>query len=223
MAPNEREQEFLDQVRLGERSTGNANVDREIIAGADYTTARRLALEQARGGDGRTDPREPDAGASGQANPPQGGVQTDKQAEAAGDDEVGPMSVTLAEEIDEAPPEDRLPEAVHAERRWANTHKRISVLERRLLARGVFPVVLAQSGGSVGDDTTATTWTYDVTDVGGESLSDTALDPVADPHVFRRPDVGPMLKATAGLAYYNSDGDLVLTWINEALDAGACE
>lgn len=83
----------------------------------------------------------------------------------------------------------------------------------------LFPVDLAQYGG----DQNPATWTYDVTDpVSGETLA-SAVDPVAAPHKWQRPSVGFMIPATFGYAHWDTDGELVLGWINEVADQEACE
>jgi hypothetical protein len=95
-------------------------------------------------------------------------------------------------------------------------------LGKRVL-RHPFPVDLAQSGGSQGDETTPATWTYDVTEPEtGDSLA-TGVDPVASPHKWQRPGVGQMIPATFGYAHYDKDDQLVLGWINEMVDQEACQ
>lgn len=88
---------------------------------------------------------------------------------------------------------------------------------------GVFPVDLAQYGGSQGDDQNPATWTYDVTDpFTGETLA-SGVDPTAPPHKWQRPSVGYIIPATFGYAHWDADGQLVLGWINETADQEACE
>lgn len=86
---------------------------------------------------------------------------------------------------------------------------------------GVFPVTLDRVGGAAGSAAAPATWTYDVAGIGGEELG-TAINPVASPHAWRRPAVGIMTEATSGLAYFDADGDVVLTWINEVAQQEAC-
>ena len=91
--------------------------------------------------------------------------------------------------------------------------------------RGVFAVDLTQVGGAQGTQTTSPTWTYDVFDAmdrgTGPTALETGVDPTASPHNWVR-HLGQMAAATFGLAYYNADGDLELTWINEILIAAEC-
>jgi hypothetical protein len=89
----------------------------------------------------------------------------------------------------------------------------------------VFPVLLTQVGGSQGTDIAVASWTYDVKhgmapDTQAALL--TAVNPTASPHMWRRPTVGVMIKATFGYAHYDRDGALVLGWINEVVDQVAC-
>jgi hypothetical protein len=87
----------------------------------------------------------------------------------------------------------------------------------------LFPVGLAQSGGSQGDDKKAASWTYNVTDaLSGETLAE-GVDPTSAPHGWKRPSLGWMTQATFGYAHYNGNGDLVLGWINEMVDQEPCE
>ena len=97
----------------------------------------------------------------------------------------------------------------------------------KLMPVRVFPVDLAQVGGSQGDEENPATWTYDVADVvTGETLA-SAVDPTAAPHKWQRPSIGWMIPATFGYAHYQPDGagdwELVLGWINETVDQEACE
>jgi len=86
-----------------------------------------------------------------------------------------------------------------------------------------FPVTLAQSGGSQGDEQNPATWTYDVTDPATEESLATGVDPVSSPHKWQRPGVGQMIAATFGYAHYDKDDKLVLGWINEMVDQEACQ
>jgi hypothetical protein len=88
---------------------------------------------------------------------------------------------------------------------------------------GVFPVDLAQYGGSQGDDQNPATWTYDVTDPFTSETLASGVDPVASPHKWQRPSVGYIIPATFGYAHWDADGELVLGWINEVADQEACE
>ena len=88
---------------------------------------------------------------------------------------------------------------------------------------GVFPVTLETTGGgNPGDATSQATIIYNVMNAMTGAMLATAVSPIAPPNVWQRPSVGYMIAATAGLAYYNSTGALVLTWINEVADQEAC-
>jgi len=91
----------------------------------------------------------------------------------------------------------------------------------------MFPVNLTQVGGTDGDGATPATWTYDVFDalpIGGFDPTlppiDTAVDPTTAPSVWARPATGAVVKATAGLAFFDASGALALAWINEVFAAG---
>ena len=86
-----------------------------------------------------------------------------------------------------------------------------------------FAVDLEQVGGTQGDDTTAASWTYDVYDAASWELLASAVDPTALRHGWQRPSVGQMIAATNGTAHWDIDDELVLDWINEMVDAEACE
>jgi len=86
----------------------------------------------------------------------------------------------------------------------------------------VFPITLTQVGGSAGDASNPTTWTYDVVGaLSGETI-DTAVDPTADPHQWRRPGAGQLSAATFGYAHFDGAGALVIGWINEVVEPEAC-
>ncbi len=84
-----------------------------------------------------------------------------------------------------------------------------------LAPKHAFAVTLNQVGGVQGTATTGATWTYRVTDpeTGAQLIG--AANPIALPHRYARPAPGIILRATAGLASYDSNGQLYLTWINE--------
>jgi hypothetical protein len=86
----------------------------------------------------------------------------------------------------------------------------------------VFPVTLAQTGGSQGTNAAAASWTYTVTDTITSASLGTAVNPVSSPHLWRRPSIGQLAAATAGLAYFTTVGVLVIIWVNEAVGPGAC-
>jgi len=91
----------------------------------------------------------------------------------------------------------------------------------------IFPVNLTQVGGADGSGAGPATWTYDVFDalpIGGFDPTlppiVTAADPTTAPSVWVRPATGAVVKATAGLAFYDASGALALAWINEVFAAG---
>jgi len=90
------------------------------------------------------------------------------------------------------------------------------------VAVGMFPVKLVKTSGAQGTSTAAATWKYDITDrLSGDSLlKDT--DPTAAPHEFRRPSIGYMTEATAGMAYRNESDEVVVLWINEVAEQDVC-
>jgi len=94
-------------------------------------------------------------------------------------------------------------------------------------AAAIFPVNLTQVGGSDGGSASPATWTYDVFDalpLGGFNPAlppiVSAVDPTAPPSVWARPATGSVVKATAGLAFYDDSGALAVTWINEVFAGG---
>lgn len=89
----------------------------------------------------------------------------------------------------------------------------------------MIPVALTQVGGTDGDEATAATWTYDVSDLGGNVI-ESALDPTATPHNASR-EIGLVTAATRGTGYYqvNAGGtaiEFVLHWLDESYTAEAC-
>jgi hypothetical protein len=63
----------------------------------------------------------------------------------------------------------------------------------------------------------------DVRDLCTNELLAQGADPVSDPHKWQRPSVGWMIEATFGIARFDDQGDLVLTWINEMVEQEKCE
>jgi hypothetical protein len=88
---------------------------------------------------------------------------------------------------------------------------------------GVFPISLTQTGGSQGTASAAASWTYTVTETASALQLGTSVNPVNAPHLWRRPSLGQMVAATAGLAHYNESGAFIIDWINEVPGPGACE
>lgn len=85
-----------------------------------------------------------------------------------------------------------------------------------------FPVTLTQVGGAQGTASAAATWTYDVADAISAASLETAVNPTASPHQWRRPGVGAITPATFGYAHYTAQGELAVGWINETLEQEAC-
>lgn len=86
---------------------------------------------------------------------------------------------------------------------------------------GTFPVTLIKDGGTQGTSMSAATWKYTIYDANGFRLASN-VSPVNSPHKWRRPSAGVMLVATAGMAHYAIDGNLILNWINEVAEQEAC-
>ena len=89
-------------------------------------------------------------------------------------------------------------------------------------AGSLFPITMAQTGGSQGTNAAAASWTYTVTDTLSGATIGTGVNPVNSPHLWRRPSIGQMVAATAGLAYRTAAGALVITWTNEVEGPEAC-
>jgi hypothetical protein len=86
-----------------------------------------------------------------------------------------------------------------------------------------FPVRLMKISGAAGSATAPASWRYIVLDaIDGSVIYDWDADPTASPHAWRRPAVGVMTQADAGLAYIDQYGVLILTWINEVAEQEAC-
>jgi hypothetical protein len=87
----------------------------------------------------------------------------------------------------------------------------------------VFVVLLEEDGGDQGTAEDPPSWLYTVTDGETGVVLATNVDPSSSPHHHKRPSVGQMAKATFGYAHYNSEGTLILGWINEVPEQEACE
>lgn len=87
----------------------------------------------------------------------------------------------------------------------------------------LFPITLTVATTAYGSTTTATAHTYDVSipATGEQILS--GEDIVGGLHVYRRPSLGRMTVATAGLAYYDDDAELIIASANEAIDPEVCK
>ncbi|TXH55510.1 MAG: hypothetical protein E6Q97_08640 [Desulfurellales bacterium] len=96
-----------------------------------------------------------------------------------------------------------------------------SMLVSRLARETIFPVVLTQTGGADGDATTQASWTYTIADLDSNTIA-TSQDIGAGDHKWKRPAVGKVEKANFGLAYYDTDGDPIVTWCNERLLVESC-
>ena len=83
-----------------------------------------------------------------------------------------------------------------------------------------FGILLDQTGGSNGDDTTQCSYTYTVKDMADNVLA-TSVNPATGDHYAQRPTVGFRIAATAGVATY-VDGTLTILLTNEIDDLEAC-
>jgi|GEM_PF-3657094 len=80
------------------------------------------------------------------------------------------------------------------------------------------PVTMSQTGGDDGNATTAATYTYTLTDAETSTSLQTSVNPTSG--YFRRIK-GPVVPATAGLAF--TDGtNWIVTWCNEVNEEGTC-
>ena len=89
-----------------------------------------------------------------------------------------------------------------------------------------FVVDLAQDGGAQGNQSSANTYTYSLTDPKTSITFETTLDPTASPHNWSR-EIGTVTTATKGTAYLAPNAGLtaietVLHWMDEEYTAGAC-
>ena len=89
-------------------------------------------------------------------------------------------------------------------------------------AAGFFPVELLNSGGEAGDAEEQCSWKYHIRLPGGDSILLADEDIIAEPHVYRRPALGAMAKATAGMARYDNDDELIMYWTNEVPVVSTC-
>lgn len=80
----------------------------------------------------------------------------------------------------------------------------------------LIPVLVSQVGGANGTQTTAATWTYDVTDVSSNAIA-SALSPT-----WARA-VGKKVAASHGNGYYDPSGNFVLEQVDEVDDTGECD
>lgn len=100
--------------------------------------------------------------------------------------------------------------------------------ETPALKNSVFPITLTVFVQDPGSATTPANHTYDVRHAITSVFLGAAINPTAAPHVWKRPAVGRMAVATAGLAYFmdppiqDQPAPLVITWINEVMQTGAC-
>ncbi len=79
----------------------------------------------------------------------------------------------------------------------------------------VFAVDLVSDGGADGDTSTAASWTYTVTSIGGDELLTTATPECPRP-------LGMMAAAVKGLAYYDMTGAVRLSIAYETPDTETC-
>lgn len=86
----------------------------------------------------------------------------------------------------------------------------------------LFPVTLAVQTTSYGDGTAPTAHTYEVTATETEEVLYEDEDVATSPHSYRRPNFGRLAPATAGLAYLDAEGAVIVVSANEYLDAEGC-
>ena len=88
--------------------------------------------------------------------------------------------------------------------------------------REMIPVAMSQTGGSDGDATTKTTYTYTITDAYTTASIGTSVDPEASPHKFKRLAAGHVTAATFGTGYWKADGAFSLVHCNEIIVVESC-
>jgi hypothetical protein len=106
---------------------------------------------------------------------------------------------------------------------WSQTHNCFILHANGSAGGGTFGITLERTGGSAGSSTTKTSWTYSVRALGSSTILQAQLNPETSPHMWRRPALGKLIAATGGLATYDENSDLVVTWINEYMDVSTCE
>lgn len=82
----------------------------------------------------------------------------------------------------------------------------------------LFPVDVSQTGGSGGNKTTKTSYTYTATD----AITAVELGTVLSPVFNTRTATGAHVAATKGTGYFDEAGNFVLYQINEVPDVGEC-
>jgi len=87
---------------------------------------------------------------------------------------------------------------------------------------GFFPVELLNSDGEAGDATNQCSWKYHIRLPGGEAILQANVNIIVDPHEYRRPALGAMTTATAGIARYDEDDKLSVYWTNEVPEVSTC-
>jgi len=93
--------------------------------------------------------------------------------------------------------------------------KTLSIAMPRKIPGLLFVVNLTQNSGANGTNTTAATWTYNVTDLAGKSLG-TNLSP-------QRPRAwGTAAAATMGMGYFDTSGVFYLAEAWETAGSGGC-
>ena len=86
----------------------------------------------------------------------------------------------------------------------------------------IFPVDMDKQDGAAGDASTQCAYRYQITDTLTSVILGTYIDPTVSPGRWACSPLGAYLPATAGEAFLNSDGDLVIMWCNEVPNAGPC-
>lgn len=89
----------------------------------------------------------------------------------------------------------------------------------------LFPVLMAQTAGDAGDENGPCDFVYTVADVESNTI-EAEVNPSTSPHTHKRPNLGTMTAATAGLAYYGTDSEgqqeLRVVWCNEVISVSEC-
>ena len=83
----------------------------------------------------------------------------------------------------------------------------------------MIPVLVTQVGGLPGDSTTKADFTYDITDLNGDTLGTSGQAPLKLRHIGRM--IAPPAEST-GTGFNLEDGTFVLFDANEVLDTGVC-
>jgi hypothetical protein len=92
--------------------------------------------------------------------------------------------------------------------------------ELSIVNEGMVGLLFEQVGGTAGTNLVACSFTYDVSDLYGNSLL-SGVDPTSSPHLFNRHGVGECIAAESGSGYHNGTAWVILD-CTEKLATGAC-